>query len=66
MKQTERSGRRFSFRRVNWKEAAPFLCAFLIPILIMIGIFIERGIFPFGDRSFLRTDMYHQYAPLFQ
>lgn len=65
MKQTERSGRRFSFRRVNWKEAAPFLCAFLIPILIMIGIFIERGIFPFGDRSFLRTDMYHQYAPFF-
>ena len=39
--------------------------AFLVPVLVMIGVFIERGIFPFGDASFLRTDMYHQYAPFF-
>ena len=31
----------------------------------MIIIFIQRGIFPFGEESFLRTDMYHQYAPFF-
>lgn len=39
--------------------------AFLVPMLIMIIIFVQRGIFPFGDKSFLRTDMYHQYAPFF-
>ena len=41
------------------------LAAFWIPVVIMIIIFIQRGIFPFGDNSFLRTDMYHQYAPFF-
>lgn len=41
------------------------LAAFLVPVIIMIIIFIQRGIFPFGDESFLRTDMYHQYAPFF-
>ena len=41
------------------------LAAFMIPVLVMVLIFIQRGIFPFGDRSFLRTDMYHQYAPFF-
>ncbi len=44
-------------------EKAPFLISFFIPVIIMIGIFIQRKIFPFGDNSFLRTDMYHQYAP---
>ncbi len=39
--------------------------AFLVPVIIMIVIFIQRGIFPFGEESFLRTDMYHQYAPFF-
>lgn len=41
------------------------LAAFLVPVVVMIIIFIQRGIFPFGDESFLRTDMYHQYAPFF-
>lgn len=31
----------------------------------MLIIFAQRGIFPFGEESFLRTDMYHQYAPFF-
>lgn len=39
--------------------------AFCIPVVIMIIIFAQRGIFPFGEESFLRTDMYHQYAPFF-
>ena len=39
--------------------------AFFVPVVIMIIIFIQRGIFPFGEESFLRTDMYHQYAPFF-
>ncbi len=42
-----------------------YLLSFLIPVIIMIVIFIGRGIFPFGSESFLRTDMYHQYAPFF-
>lgn len=41
------------------------IAAFLVPVVIMIIIFAQRGIFPFGDESFLRTDMYHQYAPFF-
>lgn len=39
--------------------------AFFVPMVIMVIIFIQRGIFPFGSESFLRTDMYHQYAPFF-
>lgn len=53
-------------KKINWKEAAPFICSFLIPVFVMIIIFIQRGIFPFGEMSFLRTDLYHQYAPFFQ
>lgn len=41
------------------------IAAFFIPVIIMIVIFAQRGIFPFGQESFLRTDMYHQYAPFF-
>ena len=39
--------------------------AFFVPIILMLIIFAQRGIFPFGEESFLRTDMYHQYAPFF-
>ncbi len=41
------------------------LAAFFIPVIIMVVIFAQRGIFPFGEETFLRTDMYHQYAPFF-
>jgi len=41
------------------------LCSFLLPVVIMLTIFIVRGIYPFGDRSFLYMDMYHQYMPFF-
>ncbi len=37
--------------------------AFFVPALIMLVLFIIRGIYPFGDRSFLFSDMYHQYMP---
>lgn len=39
--------------------------AFFIPVLVLVVIFAQRGIFPFGEECFLRTDMYHQYAPFF-
>ncbi len=41
------------------------LAAFFIPVILLVVIFALKGIFPFGTESFLRTDMYHQYAPFF-
>ena len=40
-----------------------YLAAFLLPVLAMLIIFIAQKVFPFGDRSFLNIDMYHQYFP---
>ena len=39
--------------------------AFALPVIIMLIVFGIDGIYPFGDRSFLSTDMYHQYMPFF-
>lgn len=39
--------------------------SFLIPFAVMMTIIICRGIYPFGDNSFLHMDMYHQYMPFF-
>lgn len=47
------------------RPADGLLAAFFVPMVIMVIIFAQRGIFPFGEESFLRTDMYHQYAPFF-
>ncbi len=46
------------------QKMAPFL-SFAVPVMIMLVIFVIRGIYPFGDRSFLFSDMYHQYMPFF-
>lgn len=40
-----------------------YLASFLIPIVIMLGVYVVRGIFPFGDNAFLQCDLYHQYFP---
>ncbi|MBR5579255.1 MAG: YfhO family protein [Lachnospiraceae bacterium] len=40
-----------------------YIAAFLLPFLVMLSIFVLRQIYPFGDRSFLHIDMYHQYFP---
>ena len=47
------------------KPSDGLLAAFFVPVIVMIIIFAQRGIFPFGEECFLRTDMYHQYAPFF-
>ena len=47
------------------KPSDGMVAAFFVPIAVMIIIFAQRGIFPFGEECFLRTDMYHQYAPFF-
>lgn len=41
------------------------VAAWAIPTLIMLAIFFIRSIYPFGDRSFLYMDMYHQYMPFY-
>ena len=40
-----------------------YLLSFFIPFLVMMIIFAGNEIFPFGNRSFLHIDMYHQYFP---
>ncbi len=42
-----------------------YLIAFLVPVLCMITLYYVKEIFPFGDNCYLRSDMYHQYAPFF-
>ncbi len=40
--------------------------SFLLPFLCMMAIFIGNKIFPFGDQSFMHSDMYHQYVPFLE
>lgn len=47
------------------KKKRPLLTAFCIPVGIMLAAIIYREIYPFGDRCFLRVDMYNQYMPFF-
>ncbi len=40
--------------------------SFLIPFLIIWGMFIHYEVHPFGDKQILVTDLWHQYFPFFQ
>lgn len=51
------------FKRTNTKIDLLYLFSFLLPALVMLVIFMIQGIYPFGERSFLHIDMYHQYFP---
>ncbi len=51
--------------RKKCKLDVGLLAAWGIPCGIMLLLFIINEIFPFGDRSFLFSDMYHQYMPFF-
>lgn len=42
-----------------------YILAFIIPVVILTAIYFARGIFPFGDNTYLRSDMYHQYLPFY-
>lgn len=59
------TGAACSEKRRRWQADYGLLAAFVIPMMVLLIIFIQRGIYPFGHMSFLRTDMYHQYAPFF-
>ncbi len=52
-------------RNWNIKRTAGAL-SFLLPVIIMLVLFGVKGIYPFGDRSFLSGDLYHQYMPFFR
>ncbi len=45
------------------KTIVTYLLAFVLPIIVMGIIYKSRGIYPFGEEMYLRSDMYHQYAP---
>ena len=45
------------------KNHLAVIVAFFTPIFILVCLYIAREIFPFGDEMYLRSDMYHQYAP---
>lgn len=42
-----------------------YIIAFVLPLVMMIALYYTRKIFPFGEECYLRSDMYHQYAPFF-
>lgn len=45
------------------KQNQVYIWAFALPFFIMLFLFIINFIYPFGDQSFLNTDLYHQYLP---
>lgn len=47
------------------EDRLPLILCFLLPVVVMLGVFAGKGIYPFGENSFLRTDLYHQYAPFY-
>lgn len=55
--------------KIKWEKPeagkVALACSFLFPVAVMLLLFIINGIYPFGDRSFLSADLYHQYMPFF-
>lgn len=52
-------------KRNKTDEVIIYILAFFIPIIVMVIGCIRADIYPFGDRTFLRNDMYHQYMQFF-
>ncbi len=48
-----------------WQEYQYIFCAFLATSLTMFIIYACNTMVPFGDKTILRMDLYHQYGPLF-
>ena len=58
----KRAKKKFSMQ--EWIKANKFyLLAFILPVVSMLVIFAFKGIAPFGDETYLRSDCYHQYTP---
>lgn len=41
------------------------IIAFLATSVTMLAVYLCNGMVPFGDKTILRMDLYHQYGPLF-
>lgn len=55
----------FSFS--NWcSDNKIYFLAFILPVLSMVLVYAFKGVFPFGDEMYLRSDCYHQYTPYLQ
>ena len=46
-------------------KAIFYAVAFLLPFFVTLALFAVRKIYPFGDITFLKKDMYQQYTPFF-
>lgn len=55
-----------SLKKIKYTYSFGYWQAFAIPFLVMLAGCIGSGIFPFGNQSFLRNDLYNQYMPFFQ
>lgn len=53
-------------KREHYTYTFSYWHAFAVPLLVMVAGCIGSGIFPFGNQSFLRNDLYNQYMPFFQ
>ncbi len=61
----KRTKKKFSLQA--WIKANKFyLLAFILPVVSMLVVFAFKGIAPFGDLTYLRSDCYHQYTPYLQ
>ncbi len=54
----------FSIKSFFYKQW-PLLLAFFIPLLIMSGIYIIQGVYPFGNGSLMTVDLGQQYVDFF-
>lgn len=54
-----------SFKKTNWNTVLFYSLAFFIPIIIMLIVYICIGIYPFGGKTLLTIDLYHQYIDFF-
>jgi len=61
-------------KRISWLDDTDslipsgnitYIIAFVIPLLVFIALYYLKDIYPFGKNCYLRSDMYHQYAPFF-
>ena len=48
-----------------YQDNTYIITAFFAAMVTMLIIYICNGMVPFGDKTILRMDLYHQYAPLF-
>lgn len=64
MSKTKQLKKRNKFDFKKWLSFNKiYILSFLMPFFTMLVIFFAAKIYPFGDRSFLHIDMYHQYFP---